>query len=655
MCGIAGLVHFEANVGEGELVSQARAMATAMAHRGPDDSGAWADARSGVALGHRRLSIIDLSPLGHQPMASRSERYVLVYNGEIYNYRGLADDLLRKGHSFRGHSDTEVLLAAFEEWGVPVTLERCNGMFAMALWDAKERAITFARDRFGEKPLYYGLFDRVLLFASELKALEAHPCFAGRIDRSSLAQYVRYGNVPAPRTIYEQVRKLPPASWVRIAASADFGAAPRPYWSLPEIAAAAQTNRLRLTEDDAVSQLDAALAKSVRLRMVSDVPLGAFLSGGIDSSTVVSLMQAQSPRPVRTFTIGFHEAAYNEAESAKAIAKHLGTDHTELYVTAEEARAVIPKLPMMYDEPFADSSQIPTNLVSQLARKQVTVALSGDGGDELFGGYVRYTWAEALWRPLSLFPPQARALLASSLRRASPEQVDRYVGAVQNWLPGRLRQQSPAEKVRKLAELLEAKNRDDVYLHLVSIWREPERLVRAREAPITQGCGDLPLDDFVERMMCTDAVTYLPDDILVKLDRASMAVSLETRVPMLDPDVAHLAWRIPKDMKMRDGKGKWVLREVLARYVPKELFERPKMGFGVPIGSWLRGPLRDWAEALLDGDRLSQEGFFDAALVREKWREHLESHNNWMHHLWAVLMFQAWLAERPRLRSSAWT
>lgn len=649
MCGIAGILQFGAGTRNDDLAENARRMALALAHRGPDDSGVWTDAGAGVALSHRRLSIVDLSALGHQPMVSASGRYVVTYNGEIYNFRGLRDELERLGCRFRGHSDTEVLLEAVERWGVQGALERFNGMFAFALWDASERALFLARDRFGEKPLYYGLFGDVLLFASELKAFRAHRSFRGRVDRGSLAQFLRYGYVPAPRTIFEEAHKLPAASFLRITARDGCNRSPTRYWSLVDVAREAQRRPFRGTDEDALHELDALLRESIKLRMISDVPLGAFLSGGIDSSTVVSLMQAQSDRPVQTFSIGFREEAYNEARWARAIAQHLGTQHTELYVTPTEACEVIPRLPSMYDEPFADSSQIPTFLVSQLARRSVTVSLSGDGGDELFGGYVRYFWAHTLWRPLSFFPPRGRAWLASVLRRARPVDVDRVLGALEPFLPQRLRQRTPGEKLQKVAGLLGAQTQDDVYFSLVSTWREPESVVHVPEPTheVLQG-PRLPLSDFTDRMMCADTLTYLPDDILVKLDRAAMAVSLEGRVPLLDPAIAAFAWSLPRRLKIRQGKGKWILREVLAKYVPRALFERPKAGFGVPVGAWIRGPLRDWAEAHLSESRLRREGYLDPGPIREKWDAHVDARTDAMFHLWNVLMFESWLEEWQR-------
>jgi asparagine synthase (glutamine-hydrolysing) len=617
-------------------------MADALAHRGPDDSGVWVSSECGLALGHRRLSILDLSPAGHQPMQSATGRYVVAYNGEIYNYGALRDELGLRGHSFRGRSDTEVLLAAVEEWGFTAALERFDGMFAIALWDCTTRQLFLARDRFGEKPLYYGTCGSIFLFGSELKALKAHPRFSAEIDRGSLAQLLRFGYIPTPRSIFANVKKLPAGTWTSIQGDSKECRTPSAYWSLTAIALEGESNRFLGTDREAIDQLDALLRRSIRARMVADVPLGAFLSGGIDSSTVVALMQAQSERPIRTFTVGFGEPGYNEAESAKAVALHLGTDHTELYVTPEEARSVIPRLPSLYDEPFADSSQIPTFLIAQLARRHVTVALSGDGGDELFGGYHRYVWAESLWAPLSHLSERSRTFIAAAIDLVRPSVLDRHVAKLSPWLAARLTQRA-GDKLQKLAEVIAAKDADDLYFRLISTWKHPGALVRVDEPrhPILQ-TSPPPLRDFTERMMCSDTVTYLPDDILVKVDRATMGVSLEARVPMLDPAVAAFAWSLPKQLRVRDGTNKWLLREVLARYVPRGLFERPKMGFGVPLDAWLRGPLREWAEGELDARRLRDEGYFDPAPIRQKWREHLQGRRNWHYYLWPILMFQAW-------------
>ena len=644
MCGLTGFLDFKRSFGAEDMGHLVTRMRDALAHRGPDDAGNWVDPNAGIALGHRRLSIVDLSPLGHQPMTSADGRYVLAFNGEIYNFEALRHELEGLGSAFRSRSDTEVVLAAVVAWGLPRALERFNGMFAIALWDRTERALFLARDRFGEKPLFYGAPGGTLLFGSELKALREHPSFDNPvIDRASLAQFLRFLYVPTPGSIFVGVKKLPPASWLRIAAASDVDRAPTPYWSMREVASHGVAHRFEGSEADAVEALDQALRASVRMRMVADVPLGAFLSGGIDSSTIVALMQAQSSRPVRTFTIGFAEEAYNEAEHAKAVAKHLHTDHTELYVTPEQARAVIPRLPMLYDEPFADPSQVPTFLVSQLARQHVTVALSGDGGDELFGGYNRYYWADAIWRRLGRIPRWSRALVARAIMGAGPSAWARVLDDAP-WLPALLRHRTPGDKLQKLAEVLDARSASDLYLRLVSTWKDPAKVVLGGAEPAWS--ADLEaaaLGSFSERMMYADTVTYLPDDILAKVDRASMGVSLECRVPLLDPDVASLAWTLPRNLRVReDGKGKVLLRSVLERYVPTELFERPKAGFGLPIDTWLRGPLREWAESLLEPRRLRQEGFFEVAAIRTRWDEHRRGARNWQYYLWAVLMFQAW-------------
>jgi asparagine synthase (glutamine-hydrolysing) len=620
-------------------------MAAAIQHRGPDDSGAWVDEQCGLGLGHRRLSIIDLSPLGHQPMTSESGRFVVSFNGEIYNYRDLRIELEQHGAHFRGQSDTEVLLAAVERWGFEPALKRFNGMFAIALWDREERELLLARDRFGEKPLYYGLAGKALLFASELKAFRAHPSFRGEIDRGSVAQFLRFLCVPAPRSIFTNVWKLPAGCWTKFRWKTGELLPPSAYWSMVEVALEGERHRFQGTEEEAIDEIDRLLRSSVRARMVADVPLGAFLSGGIDSSTVVAMMQAQSERPVRTFTIGFKESAYNEAVAAKAVAAHLGTDHTELYVTSEEAQAVIPKLPILYDEPFADSSQVPTFLVAQLARRDVTVALTGDGGDELFGGYNRYPWAESLWRWLSPVPWSGRRLIASALDWATPEVINQYTDRFDGWLPGPLRHRLAGDKLHKLAEVMRVRDQDALYLSLLSTWKDPGPVVGVAEPEhALLGRDRPPLRDFAERMMCSDAILYMPDDILVKVDRATMGVSLEGRVPMLDPALAAFACSLPKDLKVRGLTGKWALRKVLGRYVPKDLFERPKMGFGVPIGDWLRGPLRDWAEAELAESHLREVGYFDPVPIRKMWGHHVEGHKNLPGELWTILMFQAWHA-----------
>lgn len=658
MCGLSGFFMSAGLAANADSV--ARRMADAITHRGPDDAGVWIDEAAGIALAHRRLSILDLSPAGHQPMASSSGRYVIAFNGEIYNHLDLRAELAKVGSDetprsqspggaarfWRGHSDTETLLAAFEAWGIEATLKKCVGMFALALWDRETRSLTLARDRLGEKPLYYGWQGEAFLFGSELKALRAHPAFRGEIDRDALALYLRHNYVPAPYSIYRGIAKLPPGSWLTLAADAPVGASPAPsfYWRARDAAEAGV--RSDLDDASAVNALDALLRHAIGGQMVADVPLGAFLSGGVDSSAVVALMQAQSQRPVQTFTIGFHETGYNEAEHAHAVAAHLGTEHTELYVTAEQAMAVIPRLPSLYDEPFADSSQIPTFLVSELARRHVTVSLSGDGGDELFGGYNRYLWASRIWRSLGWAPRPLRAALAGVLTTLPPAAWNGVFSGLSVFLPQHWRYANPGDKLHKLAGILAVRSPEEIYLALVSHWQQPTSVVIGATEPATvltdpAQWADVP--DFESRMMYLDQMTYLPGDILTKVDRAAMGVSLETRVPLIDHRVVEFAWQLPLSMKIRDGQTKWLLRQVLYRHVPRELIERPKMGFGIPLDAWLRGPLRDWAEALLDESRLRQEGYFHPGPIRQKWTEHLSGQRNWAYHLWNVLMFQAWL------------
>ena len=645
MCGLVGFLGGVAGVDGDEALL--RRMSDTLIHRGPDDGGTWFDSEQRIGFGHRRLAIVDLSPAGHQPMVSGGERYVTAFNGEIYNHLDIRRELEERGQAptWRGHSDTETLLAGIEAWGVEAALKKSIGMFAIALWDKQTHMLTLARDRMGEKPLYYGWQgsgnERVFLFGSELNALKAHPAFAAHIDRGALCLLLRHNYIPAPYSIYQGIAKLEPGCLLSLSLEQ-----PEPkiwkYWDAIEAARAGVAQPFAGTADQAVDALEVLAKDAIRRQMMSDVPLGAFLSGGIDSSTVVALMQAQSSRPVKTFTIGFSEEGYNEAVHAKAVARHLGTEHTELYVTPQQAMEVIPRLPSLYCEPFADSSQIPTFLVSQLAKQHVTVSLSGDAGDELFCGYNRYQITEKSWRKLALVPAPLRALAAKGITALSPTAWDNLAGII----PGAGRYAALGDKLHKGAGVLASATVDELYLGMVSHQRNPVDWVIGGEEPSTHLTGlrpELGGLNVVERMMALDAISYLPDDILVKVDRAGMAVSLESRVPFLDHRVVEFAWSLPLSYKLREGQTKWPLRQVLYRHVPRALIDRPKMGFGVPLHDWLRGPLREWAEELLDEARLAREGYFHPAPIRKIWAEHLSGKRNWMAQLWNVLMFQAWL------------
>ncbi|HEU4653102.1 MAG TPA: asparagine synthase (glutamine-hydrolyzing) [Steroidobacteraceae bacterium] len=641
MCGLAGFLSRDP-VSDFEKATVLPAMAAAIAHRGPDDEGFWSDAGAGIALCHRRLSILDLSPLGHQPMFSASDRYVIVFNGEIYNYRDLRHELMALGSSFKGGSDTEVLLAAVEQWGLERTLERSAGMFAFALWDRLERTLVLARDRFGEKPLYFGVVGRTLLFGSELKALRMHPAWTNEIDRDALALMMQQDYIPAPFSIFKGIRKVLAGAFVRVQVRNDgFRIDEQRYWR-PERLFDSEADSATSAED-ALASVERALTVSVERQMIADVPLGAFLSGGTDSSLVVALMQKMASQPVRTFSIGFSESEYDESPFARAVAKHLGTHHTEYTVTPRDCLDVIPLLPQIYDEPFADQSQIPTYLVSKLARRDVTVALSGDGGDELFGGYGRYRIAMSKWQSLRRVP---RALRAGG--RAIVERIP--LGALQlatspaNIL-ARGQAHGIADRLHERSSRWAAATLRDFYRVGLKRWQLPHQPVLGVSALDLEMPDAIRLQhaDGLKQMMHFDTCCYLPDDILVKVDRAAMAVSLETRVPILDVDVAKAAWQIPSSILMKDGRGKWVLRELLSRHIPRDLINRPKKGFAVPIARWLRADLRGWASSLLDPYRLRQEGYFDAAMVQRRWRQHLTGQANWHSHLWNVLMFQAWL------------
>lgn len=640
MCGIAGFLTLGGHDTK-EAHAIGEAMHRSMIHRGPDDCGVWQDPDTALVLAHRRLSIIDLSPEGHQPMESHSKRYVITYNGEIYNYQDLRQELINTGYPFKGRSDTEVLLAAFDVWGVSQTLQKINGMFAFVLWDRSEQQIHCVRDRFGKKPLYIGWSGNTLLFASELKACKAHPNFVPAIDPAVTALYMQYAFVPAPYCIYKNMSQLLAGHILTLSlkdlqAGQDLAEMMKPYWHAARIAEDSRNALSPSSEEFLIQEFEDTLMRSVKSRMVSDVPLGAFLSGGIDSSTVVALMQKYSTNPVQTFSIGFEEQDYNEALYAKKIAQHLGTDHHEMICTAQEAMDVIPKLPEMFDEPFADPSQIPTYLVSNFARKHVTVALSGDGGDEMLGGYRRHMAAQRLHNYTRFIP--------SFLRKA----MGGFITAVPEHVWGMLNPFSAefGHNMHRLGQAMPLRNKDDLYKVLVSHWDSEKNINTQSYAKKTllfqQESWNVSHLSAAEDMMLRDTLHYLPGSVLTKVDRASMAVSLEARAPLLDRRIYEFCWKLPHAMKMRGKTGKWLLRQVLARHVPVSLFERPKQGFSVPVGEWIKGPLRDWAEALLDTKLIRDEGYFDADLVRKTWEEHLAGHRNHTMRLWSLLMFQAW-------------
>lgn len=641
MCGIAGVV---ADPGISIERQRLATMTDVITHRGPDDSGIWISPEGNVGLGHRRLSIIDLSSLGAQPMLSASGRYAVAFNGEIYNFPDLRRELEAAGFQFRGHSDTEVMLAAFESWGIEATLQRLTGMFAFGVWDAHEQALWLARDRIGIKPLYYSTSSGQLTFASELRALVVWQGTVPGVSAQGLTDYLRLGYVPGPLSIFESIYKLPPGHYAVYRHGVLSEA--KAYWQLSRVIQQGMRESYADSQN-AIDALEEKLRIAVASHMIADVPLGAFLSGGVDSSTVVALMQTQSSRPIKTFSIGFHEQGYNEAEHAKAVARHLGTEHTELYVSDADARAIIPQLPDVYDEPFADPSQIPTLLVSQLARHHVTVALSGDGGDELFAGYNRYVFVAQFWQRLKRLPLAVRKLASHALSTFSPAAWDAFFQAASPFLPPRFLPALPGQKMHKIASILPARTLLALHSRLIAQWATPQAVLGSQWLNNTLS-GEHRLAQQVdlsaaEQQMAWDAQTYLVDDILTKVDRASMRFGLEARVPLLDHNVVEFAWRIPMSMKLKDGNGKWILRQLLYRHVPKELIDRPKMGFSVPVDEWLRGSLRGWAENYLTEKRLNEEGYLDTRVVRQTWEQHLKGRVNAGGQLWTLLMFQTWL------------
>jgi len=659
VCGIAGFFVPSCPRTAEESLAVAKTMGNALAHRGPDDSGEWHEPTLGLVLAHRRLSILDITQHGHQPMVSHSGRFVVSFNGEIYNFQELGTNARKNGMVFQGTSDTEVLLAVIERYGVEAALQHLVGMFAFAVWDRKQQTLSLARDRFGEKPLYYGWAASGFIFASELKALKQYPDWSEDIDRDALASFFRYGYIPGPPSIYKNTYKLPPGTSLSIRRDQASGCnyspypegqsdvlKPRRYWSMNEIAAGAN-QKMEIDENSAIEELENRLTRAVDRQRVADVPLGALLSGGVDSSLIVALMQKISRQPVQTFTIGFSESGYNEAEHARSVAQHLGTDHTELYVAPDQAREVIPKLANIYDEPFADSSQIPTYLVSAMARSSVTVALSGDGGDELFGGYTRYSIADSIWSRLNRYPVSIRRAVARSLYHA-PKSVKRnLLHVAQHMSNGQVSVTGRQDQFDRLLQIASMPSFVNLYDELIAHWKSPQSIIQGDVRQESVSYNELvnKMECLYERMMYMDTMSYLPDDILTKVDRAAMSVSLETRVPLLDHQLVEWVWGLPFHYKVRDGRTKYLLRKVLYRHVPQKLIDRPKMGFGVPLGEWLRGPLREWAEELLSVEKLQKGGLLGADPIRAIWKEHQRRNGDWHYYLWDILMFQSWRGE----------
>ncbi|MBU3568199.1 asparagine synthase (glutamine-hydrolyzing) [Polynucleobacter alcilacus] len=646
MCGIVGFLSSNQEL-FGDAKEALSGMIDAIRHRGPDDQGLWFDSGQLIGIGHARLSILDLSSLGHQPMGSVSGRYQIVFNGEIYNHLELRKKL---PSTWRGSSDTETLLAGFEAWGIVETIKKCVGMFAFAVWDSYLECLTLGRDRIGEKPLYYGLLSRngfnLFLFASDLRSLKSHPMFNAEVDRDALCLFMRYGYIPSPYSIYQGIKKLNPGTLITITKS-NLHQYSEQYWS-PDFIETSRDNRVSPVDScKAVERLDSLLNITISQESIADVPIGVFLSGGIDSSAIAAILQSQTAMPINTFTVGFEEAGFNEADSAACIAKYLGTSHEELYVTSRQALDTVPSMAKIFSEPFSDPSQIPTYLLAKFARKKVSVALSGDGGDELFGGYNRYLFTQRFWRWISIFPVESRRLVANLLLSASPDRWDSIIASL-NWIaPTFLKGANKGPLIHKGANVLACEDIKSLQIEAMSRWKNPESLVINGREPILKSYDEAILDSHsgLERMMISDIKSYLPDDVLVKFDRATMAASLEGRSPYLDHRVVEFALSLPLVLKFKNGEGKWILRKVLEKYMPRDLIDRPKMGFGVPISEWLRGPLKEWASELLDETRLRREGFFQAEPIREKWLEHLSGRRNWQDCLWTVLMFQAWLEE----------
>jgi asparagine synthase (glutamine-hydrolysing) len=654
MCGIAGLLDPEASTGADRLAALASAMAATLEHRGPDDRGVWVDPEAGLALSHQRLAVIDLGPGGAQPMTSAAGRWVLSYNGEVYNYREIRRQVEAAGAHLRGASDTEALLAAVELWGIDQAIDRCEGMFAAGLWDKRDRELHLIRDRFGEKPLYYGWVGRVFAFGSELKALSSLPGFSSELNRRAVVDYLGQNCIPAPETIWRGIRKLMPGHLLTVKDGIKPGTVPtqRCYWSAAEAVARARANPLTVSVPEMIEQLEEMLSAAVAARMVADVPVGAFLSGGIDSSSIVALMQQHASTPVRTFTVGFADRSFDESAEAAAVAAHLGTDHTAVHVGDAEAVDVIAQLPDIWDEPFSDVSQIPTYLVSRVARQAVTVSLSGDGGDELFAGYNRHAWVDRVWGKAGGLPAGVRRAVGSAMERIPPGIIEKAAGTT-GVLPANWRIRNPSTKVVKLGRVLAASDPEGAYRALTTHWADAQAVVLGQNAGVAEVMHrEPPVSEsgIIEQMLWFDLVDYLPNDILVKVDRAAMAVSLETRVPFLDRRLLEFAWSLPLEAKLREGQTKWLLRRVLDRHVPPALVNRPKMGFGLPIGSWLRGPLGPWAEQLLGETRLRDQGLLDPAPIRRAWELHRAGRRDLGYELWDVLVLQSWIDRwKPRI------